>query len=112
MSDPNAALAFLERLCAGNIDSLVPFLDERLEVTGPLHRFTLRTTYLESLKADSPQSCTYQVLSVTAGEDTVAVFYEYRNGDGVLTIAQLVRFRNHLIVKMRLVFATDGFEQP
>lgn len=112
MSDPDAALAFLERFCAGNIDSLVPLLDGRLEVTGPLHRFTSRTAYLESLKADPPQSCKYQVLSVTAGEDTVAVFYEYRKGDGVLTIAQLFQFRNHLIVKMRLVFDTDGFEQP
>ena len=100
MSDHDAALAFLERFCAGSIESLVPLLDERLEVTGPLHRFTWRTAYLDRLTADPPQPCEYQVLSVTAGDDTVTVFYDYRKGDGVLTIAQLFRFRNHLIVKM------------
>ena len=112
MSNPDAALAFLECFCAGNIDGLVPLLDERLQVTGPLHRFASRATYLSSLKTDPPQSCEHQVLSITAGEDTVAVFYDYRKSDGALTVAQLFRFNNHVIVEMHQVFDTDGFEQP
>lgn len=112
MSNRDTALAFLECFCAGNIDGLEDFLNERLRVKGPLHQFNSRTEYLESLRADPPQSCEYDVLSVAIGDDDVTVFYDYLKTEGALTVAQLFRFDDHRIISMWLVFDTDGFEQP
>ena len=112
MSNRDAALTFLECFCAGNIDGLEVFLSERLQVRGPLHQFSSRAEYLESLRADPPQACGYAVLSVATGDDEVTIFYDYLKTEGALTVAQLFRFDDHRIAHMRLVFDTDGFEQP
>ncbi len=112
MNNRDAALAFLECFCDGNVEGMEPLLDARLQVKGPLHRFNSRAGYLDSLKASPPQACEYQVLNVTVSDEDVAVFYDYKRAEGVLTVAQLFRFNDHLIVEMRLVFDTDGFEQP
>ena len=112
MSNRDAALKFLECFCAGSIDGLEVFLNERLHVRGQLHQFNSRAEYLESLRADPPQACGYDVLSVATGDDDVTVFYDYLKTEGPLTVAQLFRFDDHRIVHMQLVFDTDGFEQP
>ena len=101
MSDREVALSFLKCFCGGNIDGLVHLLDEQLQVDGPLQQFRTRAEYLGGLRADPPEPCDYQVLSVTEGEDDVAVFYDYRIPVG-LTVAQWFRFRDHLIVQIRI----------
>ena len=68
--------------------------------------------YLATLRNDPPDASPYEVLSVTESDDGVAVFYDYGKADGALTIAQLFRFKDNLIVEMRLVFDTDGLPEP
>ncbi len=75
-SNRETAMAFLEFVCAENIEGLTFLLNESLQVSGPLHEFDSRTQYLDSLRADPPDPSNYQVLNVTEGEDSVAVFYE------------------------------------
>lgn len=111
-SHRDAALIFLECFCAGNIDGLAPILAARLRVHGPLHQCASRDAYLATLRNDPPDPSPYKVLSVTESDDGVAVFYDYGSADGALTIAQLFRFKDNLIVEMRLVFDTDGLPEP
>lgn len=111
-SNRDTVMAFLECFYGGNIEGLAFLLDEGLQVRGPLKRFSSRVQYLDSLKAEPPEVSDYAVLSVTEGDDSVAVFYNYGKSSGTLTVAQFFRFNNHLITEMRLVFDTDGMAQP
>ncbi len=111
-SNRDTVMAFLECFCGGNIEGLAFLLDEGLQVRGPLKRFSSRAQYLDSLRAEPPEVSDYDVLSVTEGNDSVAVFYNYGKSSGTLTVAQFFRFNNHLITEMRLVFDTDGMAQP
>jgi len=106
MTNRDIALEFLRCFCAGNVAGLAPLLASNLRLRGPLYRFDSRDSYLDSLKNDPPERCTYQVLSVTESEDSVSIYYDYEKRDRTLTIAQLFRFENQRISNILLVF--DG----
>jgi len=104
MNNRDTALEFLRCFCAVDLAGLAPLLAEDLRLRGPLYSFDSRNSYLDSLKNDPPEKCTYQVLSVTEGKDCVSIYYDYEKHDRTLTIAQLFRFENQKISEMLLVF--------
>ena len=104
-----AALEFLRRFCAGDVEGLHPLLDEDLQFKGPFHSFTSRDGYLDSLRSDPPEKCGFRVLSLTENEDSVAIFYDYQKVDSTLTIAQLCRFRGEKISEILLVLDGRNF---
>lgn len=105
----DAALAFLDRFCAGDVEGLAALLAPELRVAGPLYRLDSREAYLEALRADPPLRCGYRLLSITEAADEALVLYDYRRPGGALTIAQHFRLRDGLIVEMLLVFDTTGW---
>lgn len=99
-------MEYLRCFCAGDIDGLLPLLSADLRFTGPFHTYGSASEYLDGLRNDPPEKCEYKVLSVTEGEDSVAVFYEYQKPDRVMRIAQLFKIMNYEITEILLVF--DG----
>ena len=71
-------------------------------------RTTSRSDYLDVLRSAPPASCRARVLSVTEGNDGIAVFWDYEKPGGTLTIAQLFGLRDGRISEIRLVFDTGG----
>jgi len=104
MNNRDIALEFLRCFCAVDLAGLAPLLAKDLRLRGPLYRFDSRDSYLDSLKDDPPEECTYRVLSVTESKDCVSLYYDYDKRDRTITIAQLFRFENQRICEMLLVF--------
>lgn len=101
-------MEYLRCFCAGDIDGLPPLLAADLMFSGTFHTYGSASEYLDSLRSDPPEKCKYKVLSITEGEDSVAVFYEYQKPDRVMRIAQLFKIRNHKINEVLLVFDGRG----
>ena len=109
MSNREMAMEFLKCFCAGDIDGLAPLLADDLRFKGPLHEFNLSGAYLQSLRDDPPDKCSYRVLSLTQAADHVSIYYDYEKDDGALTVAQLFGFANGKISEILLVFDSRGF---
>ncbi len=101
-------MEFLRRFCAGDVDGLRPLLSEDLRLIGPYHRFGSKAAYLDSLRSDPPEPSGFRVLSLTEGDDNVAIFYDYQKPGTTLTVAQLFKFAAQRISEIHLVF--DGRE--
>lgn len=99
-------MQYLRCFCSGDIDGLKPLLASELSFTGTFYTFSSASEYLDSLRNDPPEACSYNVLSVTENEDSVAVFYEYEKQKKIMHIAQLFKMRKHKIHEILLVF--DG----
>ena len=109
MNNREVAMEFLRYFCAGDVDGLGSLLAEDLRFNGPLYQFSSRVAYLDSLRSDPLEQCSYRVLSVTESEDSVSIYYDYEKSNGTITIAQLFRFRDQKISELLLVFDTRGF---
>ena len=109
MNNGETAMEFLRCFGAGDVNGLEPLLAEDLQFNGPFYSFTSRDAYLDSLKNDPPEKCSNRVLSVTEGDDSVSVYYDYEKSDRVMTIAQLFRFKDGKISELLLVFDGRGF---
>jgi len=48
-------------------------------------------------------------VSVTQGDDSVSIYYDYIKPGGSLTIAQLFKLRDLKICEILLIFDTRGF---
>jgi hypothetical protein len=109
MTNRDVALEYLRCFCNGNIDGLSPLLADRLRFLGTFHDYCSASEYLDSLRNDPPEKTKYKVLSITEGNDSVAVFYEYQKPEFVLQIAQLFKFKNCKINEILLVFDGRNF---
>ena len=109
MNKREVALEFLRCFCSGDIEGLVPLLAEDLQFRGPFFQFDSSNAYLRSLRDDPPERCGYRVLSVTEGENSVSIYYDYEKSDMTVTIAQLFTFKNDKINDILLVFDGTGF---
>ena len=94
MTNLEVAMAYISCFCAGDIDGLEPILASDLSFIGTFHSYQSDIEYLDSLRADPPEKCGYQVLSVTENADSVAVFYDYIKTDRVIKIAQLFKIKD------------------
>ena len=106
MTNRNVALRFLERFSAGDIDGLGSLLAPDLRFEGPHHRCSSAHDYLSRLRADPPTRSGIDIISITAGDDSVAAFYPYRKPDAVVTVGQLFGFESGRIT--RLLVVSDG----
>ena len=106
MSNKDMVIRYLEAFCAGDIDAIGRLLAPELSFRGPFHNYDSARAYLDGLRADPPEAAAYDLLSLTADVDNVAVFYTYRKGDSARDLAQLFRFRNGKILEILLIF--DG----
>jgi hypothetical protein len=106
MSNRDIALEYVRRFCAADIDGLARLLAPELSFKGTFHAYRSAADYIDSLRSDPPVKCGYKVLSLTEGEGSVAVFYEYRKPDRTMTIAQLFRIADDRINDVLLIF--DG----
>ena len=109
MTNRDIALEYLRCFCAGDIDGLEPLLATDLKLEGTLGSYESASEYLNSLRSDPPDRSEYSVSSVTEGEDSVAIFYEYQKPAGKLTIGQLFKIREGRIREVLLVFDGRGF---
>lgn len=109
MTNRDLALEYLHCFCGGNIDGLSSLLAADLIFSGTLHDYHSASDYLDSLRIDPPDKCEYNVLSVTEGDDAVAVFYEYQKPEHVLQIAQLFKIRDYKINEIILIFDARDF---
>ena len=104
------ALDFVRCFSQGDVDGLLPLLDEELRFRGPLFEFDCRDDYLAALRSDPLDEVAFRLLAVTDDEeeDTVAVFWVYEKVGSSLTIAQLFKFGDRRIREIVLVFDTRG----
>jgi hypothetical protein len=103
-----AAVAFAEAFCAGELDRLEAMLHPDLRLRGPLFAFDSRAAYLQSLRDQpvEPGPCT--LLRVHGDGEEAAVLYEYGKPGSPVLVAQFMRLADGLIVEIRLVFDTAG----
>lgn len=109
MSNREVAMEFLRCFCAGDLDGLAALLAEDLQFKGPFHHCSSSDAYLDTLKNDPPEQCSYRILSVTESGDRVSIFYDYEKRAGTITIAQSFTLRDHRISEILLVFDGRGF---
>ena len=109
-SNRDIACSFLDAFCRGDIEGIEALLAGTCRVQGPLSTWDNRDLYIAALRKDPPAKCRHRVLSVTESEDEVSVYYELKRPGETVTIAQLFRLRDQLIVGMLLVFAVEQAE--
>ena len=109
MNNQHLVIEFVKRFCAGDIDGLTPLSAAELQLKGPLYQFASRDDYLDALRKDPPDKSGYRLLSVTDSSESVSIFYEYVKTDGIITVAQLFRFKDQKISEMLLVFDSREF---
>ena len=97
-------LGFLDRLCAGDIDSLGPLLADDFHLKGPLYEFASRDAYIAALRQDGLDPAGLNVLNVTQDGAHVSVSYEYRKPIVTLTVEQQFTVRANRIVDTQLDF--------
>lgn len=110
LTNREVALKYIECFCACDIEGLSSLLAPDLKLKGTLHSYNSSSEYLESLKNSPPEKCSYRILSVTEGNDSVSIFYDYIKTDSVITIAQMFKIHNQKIRETLLVFDGRGFE--
>lgn len=98
------ALEYVRCFAAGDVEGLGLVVAESLRFTGPYLRVDSKAAYLDALRDDPPEPCEVAILSVTAEEDRVVVFYELLKAGGKVTLAQWFRFGADGIHETRLVF--------
>ena len=103
VSNRDIAVRFLDAFCRGDIDRIESLLSGTCRVEGPLGTWGNRDLYVAALRKAPPDTCPHRILSVTETEDEVSVFYELERTPETITVAQLFRLRNKLIVGMLLV---------
>ena len=108
MNNREVAMEFLRCFCSGDVAGLARLLADDLQFKGPYHQFRSSSAYLESLRSDPPEKTSYRVLSVTQGDDSVSIYWDYQKHDRTVTIAQLFRFRKQAISEILLVFDARG----
>ena len=106
VTNREVAMAYLKHFCAGNVDGLASLLADDLEFKGPFHQFSSSRAYIQSLRDDPLDRCSYRVVSITEADDSVSVYYDYRKAKSDLTVAQLFNFTDGKISKILLVFDT------
>jgi hypothetical protein len=99
-------MQYLRFFCAGDIEGIEKLLSPDLSFNGPLHQFSSSESYIRSLYQDPPGHSSFTVLSVSEGENTVVVFYEYKKPDNTLLIAQHFKLRQDKICEIVLIFDT------
>lgn len=109
MGNQDIALKYIKSFCNANINALEPLLAADLRFTGPFRTFKSAEDYLESLRKDPPEKCQYNILSITEGEESVVLFYEYQKPECTILIAQLFKIDNQKIRETVLVFDTSNF---
>lgn len=109
MTNREVAMEYLRCFCAGDIDGLEPLLAADLSFNGTFHEYRSREAYVGSLRLAPPEECRFEVLSVTESGDSVAVFYNYRKPDRIMTIAQWFKIQSGQIEDVLLVFDGRGF---
>lgn len=108
MSNRDVAIRFLERFSAGDIDGLVSLLAQDLRFEGPIHQCGSAQDYLSRLREDPPGRSVVDIISTMEGDDSVAIFYQYRKPDAVTTVGQLFGFESGRISRMLVVFDGRG----
>ncbi len=108
MTNRDVAIEFVKCFCAGDVGALAPLLTPDLKLRGPFFKFDSADAYLDSLTNDL-EKCGYRLLSITEGEDSVSIYYDYEKSDRIITIAQLFKFKEHKISEILLVFDGRGF---
>lgn len=109
MTKQEIAQEYLKCFCEGNVSGLIPLLAPQLQFNGTFYNYNSAAEYLNSLRNDPPEKCTYTVLSITENDDSVAVFYEYGKPGGAIKIAQLFKIKNQKIKEILLIFDGRGF---
>ncbi len=112
MNKRELALKFIERFCAGDVESLAPLLAADLRFRGPLLRCGSAKTYLKRLRADPPERCGYRVLDVTEEDSSVSVLWVYEKPVRAVTMAQVFRVRGGRIGEIVLVFEPGAAAAP
>lgn len=110
MTHREMALAYLDFFCAGKVDEIAAFLAADFSLQGTLFTFDSKTAYLRALKADPPEACRFEIVSITENPHAVVIVYDYLKNQQPLRIAQLFRFKNGLIAEILLVFDGRGFD--
>lgn len=110
MQNRDLALKFVQCFCDGDIDGIKHLLAPDLRFRGPLLAFDSAAAYCDALQKDPPEQCNYRILSLTEGEEQVAVFYELNKDGHTLPIAQLFTIRDGLIAEILLIFDSSDFK--
>ncbi len=106
MTNRDIALEYLRCFCAGDIKGMEPLLAPDLIFNGTFHSYRSSEEYLAGLRIDPPEKSQCNILSITEGSGSVALFYEYQKPNRVMQVAQLFRISKQQIAEVLLVF--DG----
>lgn len=106
MNPQDLALSFIRYFCAGEVDKLKPLLDDDFKFQGPMYDFDSAEKYLISLHEDPPEPGDFTIISITEGDNSAAVFYEYNKPLQSIKIAQLFKCKDGLIQDVLIIFDT------
>jgi len=107
------AMAWMEIFFHGeNCGQLISLMAPGCTFAGPFAHFDSANEYVDSLVADPPLECSYEILEIVESQNTVVLFYRFTK-PGISTImAQYFRTDDDLISEIRLVFDKEAFSQP
>ena len=95
----------------GSLDSLDVLLADNFSFKGPFYQFDSKASYIDALKSDPPENCTYQLVRSFENDSSACLVYQF-NKPGISSLmTQLFETDNGRISKIVLVFDSAEFSQ-
>lgn len=93
-----------------DLDRLYSIVADDLRFTGPLYHFASAREYVESLKADPPVDCHYELRHTFEHGPWVNLIYEFFKPTVRADMSQLFEVRDEKIIRILLIFDTGRFQ--
>ena len=92
-----------------DLDELYAIFGQEFRFDGPFYSFESASRYVESLKADPPVGCAYELCKAFEDGNVVNLIYDFIKDDIRTPMSQLFEIRDNRIVNILLIFDTAKF---
>ncbi len=105
MTPLQLATEYLDLFCEGSdMEKIRDLLTEDCRFEGPFFQSDSASEYIESLKADPPKECAYDLVRAFEDEGSASIFYRFRKPGVSALMAQLFEIKDGKIDRILLVF--------
>ena len=105
MSPLQLALRYMEIFCSGrDLDAMAGLFADDFRFKGPFFEFDSAREYVDSLKADPPEQCGFEIIQAFENESSACLVYAFRKPGVRTPMAQLFEIAGGRINRVLLVF--------
>lgn len=110
MGPLDLALSYLEIFFSGrDLERLRNLFAHDLRFEGPFHQSDSAEAYIQTLQADPPKNCAYQIIETFEQESRACVVYQFSKPGISVVMSQQFETHEEKITHIRLIFDTAPF---